>query len=196
LGAQLHPSSFVGCQFPDAAPVCEDESQSFSAPRRSRPTVLPPPTYRVRLLGPEPSHLPVLLFRTPDESPAENGSSLHFIPKVGIPLTRNRLPRVTGLVSYPSHCIFFSQADDPVSRCLPRFRTLLCALGYRRLPGAFLLANSFRDGRVPFSPTGCDADRIPRPYWFVHGRGTSFSTTLTHSSNVRSVTDCVRLRLD
>jgi hypothetical protein len=42
FGAQLHPSSAAGCQFPDAALVCMDDCKSVPTPQRSRPSVSPP----------------------------------------------------------------------------------------------------------------------------------------------------------
>lgn len=51
FGAQLHPSSVAGCQFPDAALVCFERLHSVSVPQRNRPAVSPP-ACRVRLLSP------------------------------------------------------------------------------------------------------------------------------------------------
>jgi len=168
-------------------------SQDFPAPRRSRPTVSPPPACRVRRLSPGSGCLPASLAPTVGGFRAENDGLLLFSQGRHRTFTAvDRLPRVTGLVSYPSRCLF-SQADDPVPRCLPHFGPYRPTPGHRRFPGASLQkAGSFRDGRIPFSPPGCDAGRIPRPLFRPRSRD-PLSTTLAHSSNVRSGTDCVRI---
>jgi len=64
FGAQLHPSSVVGCQFPDATSCCNGQYAI-------RSDLVAKPAYdvaitgiRVRLLSPEFTYLPVGILRT------------------------------------------------------------------------------------------------------------------------------------
>jgi hypothetical protein len=49
-------------------------------------------------------------------------------------------------------------------------------------------------GRPLFIPPGCDTGWIARPFRFRPSTAGTSPTTLAHSSNDRSATDCVRLR--
>jgi hypothetical protein len=114
FGAQLHPSSVAGCQFPDAAPVCMDDCSPFrprsgAGPRchhrrRSGETSQPGIRIPAGMLPPDPGRMPL---RTVTSAPPPQGRHRSIRP--------DRWPCATSLASYPSSCISFPSRTTPFS---------------------------------------------------------------------------------
>jgi len=169
-------------------------SPVFPAPRRSRPTVSPPPACRVRLLGPAA----VRLQRAP-------GSGLRWKTPLGAVPSFLDFPRSASRPMFASRsfapedgsCLlpltlrFHSQTDDSVSGTSRMFGPYRPGPGHH--PAGCLPAAGLSPRRVdPFlALTGCDAGGL-RSFLVRPKPRDSIPTTLAHSSNDRSATDCVR----
>jgi hypothetical protein len=81
----------------------------------------------------------------------------------------DRWPHATGLVSYPSSCVFSLKQTTPFWRP-PANRILSPLRGHRRPSSAFASDRSIRDSPYPFSLSGCDAGLIQRHVLFVQNR--------------------------
>jgi hypothetical protein len=183
FGAQLHPSSVVGCQFPDAAPVCMDNCKPFR-PRNGAGPGVATDGIRVRLLSPG-FHAPAgALPPDPVRNASENVASDPLLRKVGIgPFGLDRLPCATGLASYPSSCL-------PISRGRPRFRRL-------PLLGSYCASSVIAGHPAPSNRSTQSAMILPLFTSRLRNRNVSTAhllsqtvrnqtTTLAHSSNYRS----------
>jgi hypothetical protein len=136
FGAQLHPSSDAGCQFPDAAPVCMDECRPFrprsgAGPRcfhrrpsgeASQPGIRTP----AGALPPDPARI---LLRSLASGPSAQGRHRTF---------RSRsLALRYGSCLLPLLLPFLSQADDSVfgaSRGSELIAPPRSSPAFRRLP--------------------------------------------------------------
>ncbi len=134
----------------------KDDSPAFPAPRRSRPTVSPPPASRVRLLGPTPARLPTLRFPDP-----WTAAPLRTVPPSiwlvrGRHLSRARLA-VVGLerrvLSLTPHVAFPFSGGRSRFRHLPLVRTLSCLPRSSPCQAPSVERPSVRDGRLPFHPS-------------------------------------------
>jgi hypothetical protein len=180
FGAQLHPSSFVGCQFPDAAPVAW--TTAIRSSPAARPTgVSPPPECRVRLLSPVAAHLPVS-----DPGPGWNATEtvraflsaggrhpLHSEWIVGLP------PRVLSLT--PQVVFLVSGGRLPV-KGTSRASDLIAASGSSPSAGAFPRKRSIRDGVIRFHAPAATPARFGECIVSSTIAG-STTTTLAHSNN-------------
>lgn len=103
-------------------------------------------------------------------------------------MTTSRLPQATGLISYPSNCFSFSGRRPFYD--LPRIESY-CAPVVIARPGQLPLgALNSRSGRF-FSHSGCDTTTIQQLCFVQTVK--RLNSTLAHSSNFRSLTDCVHL---
>jgi hypothetical protein len=172
----------------------KDDSPAFPAPRRSRPTVSPPPASWVRLLGPTPARLPAFGLRTHEGSaPLRTGRFLRLACPRSASCLRGIVCLERRVLSLTPHIAFLSSDGRFRSRNLPLFRTLLSLPGSSPCQApSYEWSQSAMSGSL-FLPPGCDTGRIVRPFAYRPSAAGSFPTTLAHSSNDRSVTDCVRL---
>jgi hypothetical protein len=165
--------------------------QAAPTPQRSRPSVSPPWAFRVRLLSPGFAHLPARP-PGPGSDAVENGCIRSTDRKVGIgPSGPDRWPCATGLASYPSSCVSFLVRTTPFS-APPAIRILLRFRGHRRSPDAFRSDRAIRGDPVPFHPPVATPGRFSGFSCRSSRTAGSRTTTLAHSSNFRSMTDCVR----
>lgn len=156
LGARCHPSSAIGCQFPDAAPASEERFACLSGSAAEPADGVATTGLSGETSWPDP--------RTPAGAPvsgpqvgvsAENGLPFRLACPRTAPLPRmacGRWPRTTGLVSYPSRCIPFLRRTIPFP-APPADSDLIAPPAVIALPGAFRRAASVRDGRLPFHPS-------------------------------------------
>lgn len=137
FGAQFHPSSGLGCQFPDATLVSKDDCYSSSTPQRGRPVVSPHgrlgETSWPEIRQPAGSFLsdrdwkPLRFFG--DSSPCPRSASL--------PCGRRSLASGDGSCLLTLELLFFFSGGRPLG--LPLIRSLLLPTGSspicdRRLP--------------------------------------------------------------
>jgi len=118
---------------------------------------------RVRLLSPEFTHLPVRFARTRFRCVWERVHLRHF-RKVGTGLLfagHGRWPRATGLVSYPSSCVFLLSWTTPFS-VPPAVRILLVTAVIAGLPAPSYRFTQSAVVHSLFHVSGCDTGTIWR----------------------------------
>jgi hypothetical protein len=158
FGAQLHPSSVIGCQFPDAALVCMDDCNPFRLRSGAGP--------RCRHRGHSGETSQLGFPHTCRCASAEPGpDASENVASDPLPQGRHRTFRSRSFALRHGSCLLPLKLPSILTRTTPfsvppAARILSRLRGHRRPPGAFLSDHSIRDDSSLFHIPAATPERF------------------------------------